>query len=218
MAGGVRRAAGRPPPTPGCGCCRGVPPPHQTPCCATCPRPSPAPRSSPRSADRDVTGHLYVVGRRCNSQAWVRRKGDPDVARVVDDDMNDVSVGQVGEIVYRAPTLMAGYWNDPQATAEAFAGGWFHSGDLVRMDEEGYVWVPCPTNPSIFLILRISSPNSWRDTSTRRCSRSLTRSRATPLARYSRRNCGPASASHNRLMLAKVLLHQQFLPEPAKIN
>ena len=68
-------------------------------------------------------------------------------ARVVDDDMNDVPVGQVGEIVYRAPTLMAGYWNDPQATAEAFAGGWFHSGDLVRMDEEGYVWVPCPTNP-----------------------------------------------------------------------
>ena len=62
-------------------------------------------------------------------------------ARVVDEDMNDVPVGQVGEIVYRAPTLMAGYWNNPQATAEAFAGGWFHSGDLVRRDEEGYVWV-----------------------------------------------------------------------------
>jgi len=62
-------------------------------------------------------------------------------ARVVDDDMNDVEVGQVGEIVYRAPTLMAGYWNNPEATAEAFAGGWFHSGDLVRLDEEGYVWV-----------------------------------------------------------------------------
>ncbi len=62
-------------------------------------------------------------------------------ARVVDEDMNDVPVGQVGEIVYRAPTLMSGYWNNPEATAEAFAGGWFHSGDLVRMDEEGYVWV-----------------------------------------------------------------------------
>ena len=62
-------------------------------------------------------------------------------ARVVDDEMNDVPVGQVGEIVYRAPTLMAGYWNNPEATAEAFAGGWFHSGDLVRQDEEGYVWV-----------------------------------------------------------------------------
>ncbi|WP_305071256.1 fatty-acid--CoA ligase FadD5 [Mycobacterium sp. MYCO198283] len=62
-------------------------------------------------------------------------------ARVVDENMNDVPVGQVGEIVYRAPTLMAGYWNNPTATAEAFAGGWFHSGDLVRQDEEGYVWV-----------------------------------------------------------------------------
>ena len=62
-------------------------------------------------------------------------------ARVVDENMADVPVGQVGEIVYRAPTLMAGYWNNPQATAEAFAGGWFHSGDLVRMDDEGYVWV-----------------------------------------------------------------------------
>jgi fatty-acyl-CoA synthase len=60
---------------------------------------------------------------------------------VVDDDMNDVPVGQVGEIVYRALTRMAGYWNDSEATAEAFAGGWFHSGDLVRQDVEGYVWV-----------------------------------------------------------------------------
>ena len=63
------------------------------------------------------------------------------LARVVDENMNDVPVGEVGEIVYRAPTLMAGYWNNPEATAEAFAGGWFHSGDLVRMDDEGYVWV-----------------------------------------------------------------------------
>jgi fatty-acyl-CoA synthase len=62
-------------------------------------------------------------------------------ARVVDEEMNDVPVGEVGEIVYRAPTLMSGYWNNPEATAEAFAGGWFHSGDLVRMDDEGYVWV-----------------------------------------------------------------------------
>jgi fatty-acyl-CoA synthase len=62
-------------------------------------------------------------------------------ARIVDDDMNDVPIGQVGEIVYRAPTLMEGYWNNPQATAEAFAGGRFHSGDLVRQDDEGYIWV-----------------------------------------------------------------------------
>nr|WP_155769654.1 fatty-acid--CoA ligase FadD5 [Mycobacterium asiaticum] len=77
----------------------------------------------------------------------IRKRGSvgrviPTVAaRVVDDEMNDVPVGEVGEIVYRAPTLMSGYWNNPEATAEAFTGGWFHSGDLVRMDADGYVWV-----------------------------------------------------------------------------
>ncbi|RSN29473.1 long-chain fatty acid--CoA ligase [Amycolatopsis sp. WAC 01416] len=61
--------------------------------------------------------------------------------RVVDDDMNDVAPGEVGEIVYRGPTVTKGYWNKPQETAEAFAGGWFHSGDLVTQDEDGFVWV-----------------------------------------------------------------------------
>ncbi|WP_425569754.1 fatty-acid--CoA ligase FadD5 [Rhodococcus olei] len=62
-------------------------------------------------------------------------------ARIVDDEMNDVPVGEVGEIVYRGPTMMAGYWNKPAETADAFAGGWFHSGDLVRQDDEGFVYV-----------------------------------------------------------------------------
>ncbi|MCA9714924.1 MAG: AMP-binding protein, partial [Myxococcales bacterium] len=61
--------------------------------------------------------------------------------RVVDDAMNDVSRGEVGEIIYRGPTLMQGYWRKPAETADAFEGGWFHSGDLVRQDDEGYVWV-----------------------------------------------------------------------------
>jgi fatty-acyl-CoA synthase len=62
-------------------------------------------------------------------------------ARVVDDEMNDVKPGEVGEIVYRGPTLMAGYWNDPVETAKAFEGGWFHSGDLVRADDQGFLYV-----------------------------------------------------------------------------
>ncbi|WP_199545678.1 long-chain-fatty-acid--CoA ligase [Streptomyces sp. N35] len=61
--------------------------------------------------------------------------------RIVDAEMNDVPVGEVGEIVYRGPTVTKGYWLKPQETADAFEGGWFHSGDLVRMDEEGFVWV-----------------------------------------------------------------------------
>jgi fatty-acyl-CoA synthase len=62
-------------------------------------------------------------------------------ARIVDDDMTDVPPGEVGEIVYRGPQVMLGYWQNPKATAEAFRGGWFHSGDLVREDSDGFLYV-----------------------------------------------------------------------------
>jgi fatty-acyl-CoA synthase len=61
--------------------------------------------------------------------------------RVVDDAMYDVAPGAVGEIVHRSPQLLAGYFNDAEKTAAAFAGGWFHSGDLATVDEEGYITV-----------------------------------------------------------------------------
>jgi fatty-acyl-CoA synthase len=61
--------------------------------------------------------------------------------RVVDDDLRDVPGGAVGEIVYRGPTVMAGYHDHPDASAEAFGGDWFHSGDLATRDQEGYLWL-----------------------------------------------------------------------------
>lgn len=61
--------------------------------------------------------------------------------RVVDLDMNDVKPGEIGEIVHRSPHLMLGYYNDPEKTAAAFEGGWFHSGDLAVIDAEGYITV-----------------------------------------------------------------------------
>jgi fatty-acyl-CoA synthase len=61
--------------------------------------------------------------------------------RVVNDDMQDVAVGEVGEIVHRSPHLMLGYFNDPEKTAAAFSGDWFHSGDLAQIDEEGFITV-----------------------------------------------------------------------------
>ena len=61
--------------------------------------------------------------------------------RVVDDAMRDVAVGEIGEIVHRSPQLLTGYFNDPERTAAAFEGGWFHSGDLATIDDEGYITV-----------------------------------------------------------------------------
>ncbi|MBI4763021.1 MAG: long-chain fatty acid--CoA ligase [Deltaproteobacteria bacterium] len=61
--------------------------------------------------------------------------------RVVDDQMKDVGVHEVGEIVYRGPGLFKGYYKNPEETRKAFEGGWFHSGDLVRRDEEGFIYV-----------------------------------------------------------------------------
>jgi fatty-acyl-CoA synthase len=61
--------------------------------------------------------------------------------RIVDDAMRDVAPGERGEIVHRSPQLMAGYWDKPEETREAFRGGWFHSGDVGVMDEEGFITV-----------------------------------------------------------------------------
>ncbi len=61
--------------------------------------------------------------------------------RVVDDAMKDVATGEVGEIVHRSPHLMLGYFRDEEKTKAAFEGGWFHSGDLATIDDEGFITV-----------------------------------------------------------------------------
>jgi len=61
--------------------------------------------------------------------------------RVVDDAMRDVAIGEVGEIVHRSPQLLTGYFRDEERTAAAFEGGWFHSGDLGTIDDDGYITV-----------------------------------------------------------------------------
>jgi long-chain acyl-CoA synthetase len=60
---------------------------------------------------------------------------------VLDEEGNEVAPGDVGEIVIRGHNVMKGYWQRPDATEEAMRGGWFHSGDLGRMDEDGYFFI-----------------------------------------------------------------------------
>ncbi len=59
--------------------------------------------------------------------------------RCVDDDGKPVAAGERGEVVIRGTNIMKGYYNRPEATAEAFKDGWFHTGDIGILDDEGYL-------------------------------------------------------------------------------
>jgi acyl-CoA synthetase (AMP-forming)/AMP-acid ligase II len=58
-----------------------------------------------------------------------------------DEDGRSVPAGQPGEVVLRGPKVFKGYWRDPEATAKAFAGGWFHTGDIGVRDADGYLFI-----------------------------------------------------------------------------
>jgi acyl-CoA synthetase (AMP-forming)/AMP-acid ligase II len=61
--------------------------------------------------------------------------------RIVDDQDRNLPTGEVGELICRGPNVMKGYYKDEEATREALRGGWLHTGDLARVDEEGFVYI-----------------------------------------------------------------------------
>lgn len=61
--------------------------------------------------------------------------------RIVDDQDQDVPIDQPGEVLIRGHNVMKGYYKKPEATAEALRGGWFHSGDVARIDQDGYIFI-----------------------------------------------------------------------------
>ncbi|OLT31650.1 hypothetical protein BJF79_00075 [Actinomadura sp. CNU-125] len=61
--------------------------------------------------------------------------------RVVDETGNDVGAGESGEVIARGPKVSPGYLDDPAATAESFRDGWFHTGDVGSLDEDGYLYI-----------------------------------------------------------------------------
>lgn len=61
--------------------------------------------------------------------------------RLVDEDGNEVPEGEVGEITVRSKSIMQGYWKSPEATTDAIKNGWFYTGDMGRLDDEGYLYI-----------------------------------------------------------------------------
>lgn len=61
--------------------------------------------------------------------------------RVVNDSGEDVEPEKPGELILRGPNVFKGYWNNPKATAEAFKDGWFHTGDILQIDQDGYLYI-----------------------------------------------------------------------------
>jgi long-chain acyl-CoA synthetase len=61
--------------------------------------------------------------------------------RLVDDEGNDVATGEVGEILIKGHNVMKGYWQRPEATADAIKDGWFATGDMAKVDEDGYYFI-----------------------------------------------------------------------------
>jgi long-chain acyl-CoA synthetase len=90
-----------------------------------------------RPEDHVLDGSEKMIARLASS-------GKPAIdyeIRIVDDDDNDVPVGEVGEIIARSEAMMIGYWEMPEETGKKLKNGWLHTGDLGKVDEDGYVYI-----------------------------------------------------------------------------
>jgi fatty-acyl-CoA synthase len=90
------------------------------------------------------TSPIALLMRVEDSQRKKGSAGKPGIccqARIVDTKMNELPPHSIGELVMRGNVICQGYWNRAEATAEAFSGGWFHSGDLAYKDEDGFFYI-----------------------------------------------------------------------------
>ena len=97
---------------------------------------------TPEDHHRALDGHEHLLGS-------IGKPGIGIDLRLVDDDLNDVPQGEVGEIVTRADAVMGGYLGQPEATALAIVDGWFRGGDMAWEDREGYLYLSGRKNDMI---------------------------------------------------------------------
>ena len=98
----------------------------------------------------ELSGNVLVLGREQHHRAITGEPGLLSAAgqmeclatvRLVDDNMNDVPIGEIGEIIVSGDQVMKGYWRAEQATGEVLVDGWLRTGDLARMDDEGLFYI-----------------------------------------------------------------------------
>ena len=91
-----------------------------------------------------VLSNPYLGPHKLGSMGCISPHPDPAIerpqVRVIDEEGNEMPVGEVGELVVKTPTLMQGYFNDPEQTAGSFKDGWFLTGDLVRRDDDEFLF------------------------------------------------------------------------------
>ena len=91
-----------------------------------------------------VLSNPFVGPHKLGSMGCISPHPDPAIprpeVRIVSDDGHEVAVGEIGELTVRTPTLMQGYFNDPEQTAASFNHGWFLTGDLCRRDADDYLF------------------------------------------------------------------------------
>lgn len=91
----------------------------------------------------EVAAPIYAVGLDQLPEGSCGRRAEGAELRIIDEHGDDVPPGAVGQLLVRfqdEAVMSAGYWRMPDATAKAYAGGWFHTGDLMRCDAEGYYY------------------------------------------------------------------------------
>ncbi len=91
-----------------------------------------------------LTPEEHVLGEEGEASQRLRSTGKRALGteiRIVDDNDQDVRTGEVGEILLRSPHISIGYHNMPEETARTYRGGWLHTGDLGRFDQDGYLYI-----------------------------------------------------------------------------